>query len=76
MSKIIQRLEQKQRLNPKQILESSIMQLNSHVLEKRILEEVENNPTLDIDEEENQIEENDNSEIQMGIPFGYRNLNF
>ena len=46
MSNISQRLETKHKLNPKQILESSIMQLSTYVLEKRILEEVESNPQL------------------------------
>ena len=52
MSKIGQRLEQKQKLNPKQIIEANLMQLNLGSLEKRILEEVESNPTLDIVENE------------------------
>ena len=52
MSKIVQRLEQKQKLNPKQIIEANLMQLNLGSLEKRILEEVESNPTLDIVENE------------------------
>jgi len=51
MSKISQKLEQNQRLNPKQILEASIVQLNIFNLEKRILEEIEKNPALEIDEE-------------------------
>ena len=51
MSKISQKLEQNQRLNPKQILEASIVQLSIFNLEKRILEEVEKNPALEIDEE-------------------------
>ena len=51
MSKISQRLEQKQKLNPKQILEANIVQLNIFNLEKRILEEIEKNPALEIDEE-------------------------
>ena len=49
MPNISQRLETKHKLNPKQILESSIMQLSTYVLEKRILEEVESNPTIEID---------------------------
>ena len=51
MSKISQKLEQKQKLNPKQILEANIVQLNVFNLEKRILEEIEKNPALEIDEE-------------------------
>ena len=53
-----QRLEQRQKFNPRQILEANLMQLNIWSLEKRILEEIENNPTLDIeDEDENQEDE-------------------
>ena len=52
MSKITQRLEQKQKFNPRQILEANLMQLNIWNLEKRILEEIESNPTLDIVEDE------------------------
>ena len=59
MPKMIQRLEQKQKINPRQILESNLMQLNLCTLEKRILEEVETNPTLDIIEEESTQEEDE-----------------
>ena len=52
MKKIVQRLEQKQKFNLKQILESNLMQLNIDVLEKRVLEEIESNPTLEVEEEE------------------------
>ena len=58
MKKTVQRLEQKQKFNLKQILESNLMQLNLDVLEKRILEEIESNPTLEVDEEET-VEENE-----------------
>ena len=62
MPNISQRLETKHKLNPKQILESSIMQLSTYVLEKRILEEVESNPTIEIDTDE--PEENEDSELE------------
>ena len=62
MPKISQRLEQKQKLNPRQILESSIMQLSTHVLEKRILEEIENNPTIEVDFEDSSNDDNSDSE--------------
>ena len=61
MAKIIKTLDQKQKLNPRQILEANMMQLNCYVLEKRILEEVENNPILDITED-TQSDENDEEE--------------
>ena len=58
MSKISQILEQRQKFNPRQILEANLMQLNIWSLEKRILEEIENNPTLDIiDDDESQEDE-------------------
>ena len=60
MKKIVQRLEQKQKFNLKQILESNLMQLNLDVLEKRILEEIESNPTLEVVEEE--VTETDSDE--------------
>ena len=60
MSKIGQRLEQTQKLNPKQIIEANLMQLNLGALEKRILEEVESNPTLDI--VENELDQEDHEE--------------
>ena len=61
MSKISQRIEQGQRLNPKQIIEANLMQLNLGLLEKRILEEVENNPTLDIIENDSDLDSPDSS---------------
>ena len=64
MSKLIQRLEQKQKLNPKQILEANIMQLNSGILEKRILEEIENNPMLEYDEDKEDADEDPIDENQ------------
>ena len=57
MSKLIQTIDQKQKLNPRQILEANIMQLNSSILEKRILEEIENNPMLEYEDDESSQEE-------------------
>ena len=48
MSKIQQKQELRQRLNPKQILEASLFQLNSFALEQRIYSELEKNPLLEI----------------------------
>ena len=42
MSKMIQKLEQRQKLNPKQIIEANLMQLNYYSLEKRITKEIRN----------------------------------
>ena len=64
MSKMSQRLEQKLKLSPRQILEANIVQLNFHNLEKKIVEELESNPILDIEEDtaENvESEENEDS---------------
>ena len=57
MSKIVQKLEQSQKLNPKQILEQNIAQLSVFNLEKRILEELEQNPALEIIEEEESVDD-------------------
>ena len=77
MSKISQKLQQSQKLNPKQIIEASLMQLNLGSLEKRILEEVENNPTLDIiendiDDDGEELDDNDfNWEDLISNPEDY-----
>jgi RNA polymerase sigma-54 factor len=47
MAKLEQRLEQKQVLQPQQILQATILQLNTVNLEERILEELETNSALD-----------------------------
>jgi RNA polymerase sigma-54 factor len=62
MSEISQRLEQKQKFNPRQILEANLMQLSIWNLERRIVEEIENNPTLDIVEEEEENLENETTD--------------
>ena len=69
MSKISQKLEQNQRLNPKQILEASIVQLNVFNLEKRILEEIEKNPALEIDEEHDSNDSEDNVDSNEDFSF-------
>ena len=62
MNKITQKLDQKQKFNPRQILEANLMQLNIWNLEKRILEEIENNPVLDVDEDEKLEEDQSENE--------------
>ncbi len=64
MSKIVQRLEQSQKLNPKQILEQNIIQLSVFNLEKRILEELEQNPALEIVENEEEVNDKENDESE------------
>ena len=60
MSKLEQKLQQDQRLNPRQILEANIVQLNIINLEKVIFQELEKNPALEIDDESNIEDENEN----------------
>ncbi len=57
MTKLQQRLEQKQVLQPQQILQAAILQLNAVNLEERILDELEINPALDQVEGTNEPEE-------------------
>ena len=46
-----------QKLTPQQVLQANIMQLNNSLLEQRIIKELEDNPTLEIIEEENDSED-------------------
>ena len=69
MSKISQKLDQTQRLNPKQILEANIVQLNLFNLEKRIFEEIEKNPALEIEEELESTEEPEKIESDEDFSF-------
>mgnify|MGYP001316717433 CR=1 FL=1 len=63
MSKISQRLEQKLKLSPRQILEANIVQLNFYNLEKKIVEELESNPILEIEDEvDENIEQEENED--------------
>jgi len=63
MSKISQRLEQRLKLSPRQILEANIVQLNFHNLEKKIVEELESNPILEVEEElDENVEQEENEE--------------
>ena len=71
MSKIVQKFEQSQKLNPKQILEQNIVQLSVFNLEKRILEELEQNPALEIIEDEEPV---DNKEAEDNEEFDFEEL--
>jgi RNA polymerase sigma-54 factor len=67
MSKLSQHQELQQKLTPQQILQASLLQLNAQVLEQRILEEIEQNPALElaeIDDDENreEVAESDDEE--------------
>ena len=61
MSKLEQKLQQDQRLNPRQILEANIVQLNIINLEKVIFQELEKNPALEIDDESTIENENEDT---------------
>ena len=50
MPKLSQTLEQRQKLSPQQILQTVLLQMNSVDLEERILEELEENPALELSE--------------------------
>ena len=69
MSKIQQKQELRQRLNPKQILEASLFQLNSFALEQRIYSELEKNPLLElldpVDTDEDIIKEDSNDDFEV-----------
>ena len=62
MSKIVQKLQQNLKLNPQQILEQNIIQLSVFNLEKRILEELEQNPALEIIESEESLDDKDSED--------------
>ena len=65
MSKLSQVLKQKQHFTPQQILEANIMQLNLASLEKKIIEEIEKNPLLEIsDDGEKELSESEDEEIE------------
>ncbi len=78
-SKFSQKLEQKQKLSPSQILTSKLLHLNQVSLEQRIVKEIEQNPALEfedllpIDEEEvadsNDDFEDDALELDAEIDF-------
>lgn len=57
MVKLQQRLVQKQTLQPQQILQATLLQLNSVNLEERILAELETNPVLEQMEGTNELDE-------------------
>ena len=67
MPKISQRLEQKLKLSPRQILEANIVQLNFYHLEKKIVEELESNPILEIEEEIQENEEQEENEDSFDL---------
>ncbi len=62
MAKQVQSLQQKLNLSPRQILEADILQLNVLSLEKKINDEIESNPILEIDDENSDHENNSEEE--------------
>ena len=73
MSKLVQTQEQKQKLNPRQILEANIMQIASGFLEKRILEEIESNPMLEFDEDKDLIDD-ESDDVDEENDFNWEDL--
>ena len=61
MVRLAQRVEQKQHLTPRQILEAHILQLSLPALEKKIFEELESNPILEVDDDDD-TDNNEESE--------------
>ena len=61
-SKTQQSQVQIQKLTPQQVLQANIMQLNNSLLEQRIIKELEDNPTLEIVEDEVSDDEQTDSE--------------
>jgi len=57
MAKLAQTLEQRQKLSPQQILQTVLLQMNSVDLEERIMEELEENPALELTDGEESEEE-------------------
>ena len=62
MAKLSQKIIQTQKLSPQQILNVNIIQLNSNVIEKRILDEIENNPALEVNVNEEDFRDDGNEE--------------
>ena len=62
MANLSQKIEHKQKLSPRQILESNIIQLNYHNLENRIVEELEKNPMLEIEDDDKSVESNEDED--------------
>lgn len=77
MSKLSQKLELGQKLTPQQVLQANILQLNTTLLEQRILQELEENPALEmaeleekpVDQNQEESEEKDESEMEMDEPI-------
>ena len=64
MSGLKQTQQQKLKLSIKQVLHASLLQLNAQLLEQRVLKEIEDNPVLELDDEEIEEEsENDEESI-------------
>ena len=70
MSKIEQKLHQSHQLNPRQILEANIVQLSIINLEKRIFQELEKNPALEIDDDN----ESSDTESESDEDFDFEEL--
>ena len=76
MVRIKQEHTQKQVLTPQQVLQANLFQLNSADLEQRILKELEENPALDlVENNENSIEENEKQVEENEIEWDDETIN-
>ena len=65
MSKLSQKQQLNQKLNPRQILEATLFQLNSFSLEQRIYKELEKNPLLELlDPPDNDLGDNSDDDSE------------
>jgi len=70
MVRLQQKLAQKQVLTPQQILQASLLQLNTVNLEQKILEELETNPVIEqVDTTSSEEDENDENPVnELDLP--------
>ena len=76
MPRLSQRLEQKQKLAPRQVLQARLLQLNTINLEQTILKELELNPILEQVEPEEFEEKSMAEEVleEIDAPVSYTHL--
>jgi len=75
MPRLKQGQNQKQSLTPQQILQANLYQLNSADLEQRILKELEENPALDLIENDQSEETNDGIEQENEFDWDEESIN-
>ena len=67
MSSIKQTQEQKLKLSVKQVLHANLLQLNTQILEQRILNEISENPVLELSEEDSPVDEDNNLDEEESV---------